>query len=291
MKGTFAIVCMLILMLSACRQREIDPSPSPGATLPAPSQTQSSSPAGSATPEVSSSLEPAEAPGASLRDNTFSKQYKIDGNSGEVQGELYISLPEVMSEEYPENAAVLSDYFRSTLEKSREGFEEELQEYAEDADLYGLNSKYYTDISYQTEYNRRGLISIQITKIYYSGGAHDNILLDSLTFDLASGTRIIADQLFEAEEMVYTARIKEWLLDEIERQLKSPDVYYFENHRELLDITFNKEQFVLTEEGLCIYFQVYDLAPYAAGIVQFVIPYGELEDILNPAFGLVDKEG
>ena len=50
--------------------------------------------------------------------------------------------------------------------------------------------------------------------------------------------------------------------------------------REALEEQFNDAYFYLTEEGFVFYYQPDTLAPYAAGLLEFSIPYGELEDLL-----------
>ena len=36
-----------------------------------------------------------------------------------------------------------------------------------------------------------------------------------------------------------------------------------------------------TEEGIVFYFNPYEIAPYAGGIVEYKIPYDSLKDVLN----------
>jgi hypothetical protein len=49
---------------------------------------------------------------------------------------------------------------------------------------------------------------------------------------------------------------------------------YFDNYEQLVSTNFKANNFYLSREGLVIYYQQYDIAPYAAGIPTFVIPYG-----------------
>jgi hypothetical protein len=54
----------------------------------------------------------------------------------------------------------------------------------------------------------------------------------------------------------------------------------------LMEQTYDKESFVLTDNSFRVYFQIYDLAPFAGGSFQFDIPYDYLADILNPQYGI-----
>ena len=60
---------------------------------------------------------------------------------------------------------------------------------------------------------------------------------------------------------------------QLESSVSHPD--YFKNHEQNVSISFSPDNFYLTPEGIVIYFQQYDLAPYSNGIIEFTIPYEE----------------
>ena len=61
------------------------------------------------------------------------------------------------------------------------------------------------------------------------------------------------------------------ILKQINDQIsKEPDIY-FDNTCNLVLDTFNPESFYLTQNGIVIYFQQYDVAPYSSGIREFNI--------------------
>jgi hypothetical protein len=43
---------------------------------------------------------------------------------------------------------------------------------------------------------------------------------------------------------------------------------------QLVNENLKVNNFYLTKEGVVIYFQQYDIAPYSSGLPTFVIPYG-----------------
>lgn len=70
---------------------------------------------------------------------------------------------------------------------------------------------------------------------------------------------------------------KKLILDEIirqaeENQTQNPGIY-FEDYKKLILENFNVNSFYLTNNGIEIYFQQYEIAPYVTGIVTFTIPY------------------
>jgi hypothetical protein len=73
---------------------------------------------------------------------------------------------------------------------------------------------------------------------------------------------------------------KTYLLSQIDSQIKkNPDIY-FENYKELIAKTFDRNHFYCTPDGIVIYYQQYDIAPYSSGIREFLIPYSNC--VMNP---------
>ena len=60
---------------------------------------------------------------------------------------------------------------------------------------------------------------------------------------------------------------------QIEDRLKESPATFFEDYSQLLRNNFHAENFYITPAGLVIYYQQYDIAPYASGIPEFVIPF------------------
>lgn len=56
---------------------------------------------------------------------------------------------------------------------------------------------------------------------------------------------------------------------------ENPGVY-FDDYRKLIAQYFNEEQYYLTPQGVAIYYQQYEIAPYSTGIVVFTVPYDVL---------------
>ncbi|HWQ73960.1 MAG TPA: RsiV family protein, partial [Syntrophomonas sp.] len=53
------------------------------------------------------------------------------------------------------------------------------------------------------------------------------------------------------------------------------------NYEELVEQTFDVNNFYCTPQGVVVYFQQYDIAPYASGIREFLLPYNRC--IIDPA--------
>lgn len=119
------------------------------------------------------------------------------------------------------------------------------------------------------------LYSLWITTEEYPGGAHGSHRIESYTFSAVTGA-------------VYSF---EGLLDPgsdgpvlVEAALRSavggPD--FFTDAADTVEAYERDYDFLISGENIIVYFPLYDLAPYAAGIPGFAFPAGDLEQWLKP---------
>ena len=126
----------------------------------------------------------------------------------------------------------------------------------------------YTDFT--VTYNQNDLVSIYFDQYEYAGGAHGLTVRYSDTWNFAKSKRMELGEFFPD-----CANYREYIIRSIDEQIQSKqgkeDFTYFENYQELVKENFRGNNFYLTEDGLVVYFQQYDIAPYSSGIVTFVI--------------------
>ena len=125
---------------------------------------------------------------------------------------------------------------------------------------------------YHTAYNKGCIVSLYTEQYSYSGGAHGATVRSSDTWDFCMGRQIKLAEFFpgvqEFPECLF-CRIEK----QIEDRLKESPSSFFEDYHQLLRNNFHAENFYITPAGLVIYYQQYDIAPYASGIPEFVIPF------------------
>ena len=127
--------------------------------------------------------------------------------------------------------------------------------------------------------NEDCLVSLYTDQYEYTGGAHGSTIRTAQTWLLPQAEKLNLCNLFPFDS-TYLARVKLAVIDQIEAQIASGNDSYFDNYRELVLQTFNACQFYLTPEGLIIYFQQYDIAPYSSGIPTFCLPYQMIGAVL-----------
>ncbi|MDF2904832.1 MAG: hypothetical protein K0R34_153 [Herbinix sp.] len=128
-------------------------------------------------------------------------------------------------------------------------------------------------VDYVVTYNKNCILSLYFDQYEYAGGAHGLTLRYSDTWDLNKSRRMELADFFP-----HRNNYKEFLIQTIDKQiaegLASGNGMFFEDYEKLVRENLKMNSFYLSTEGLVIYFQHYDIAPYAAGIPTFVIPYG-----------------
>lgn len=129
---------------------------------------------------------------------------------------------------------------------------------------------YEIDLVYTVTYNENCIVSLYYDEYQFTGGAHGNTIRTSQTWDLNTGNMLDLCYFFPNNPN-YIVYILQNINTQMKEQIDSGQNYYFDNYCELVLETFKQENYYLTNEGIVIYFQQYDIAPYSSGILEFLI--------------------
>ncbi len=128
--------------------------------------------------------------------------------------------------------------------------------------------------------NTSQIISFSINESSYTGGAHGaysqaflNIDLDIMQ-SLALSDILLAG--YEAELNVTGEKIFRQVKELGRNANLEKAGYWFERGFSL------NNNFLITEKGLLFYFNTYDIAPYALGATEILIPYSEIQNLIDP---------
>jgi Protein of unknown function (DUF3298)/Deacetylase PdaC len=125
------------------------------------------------------------------------------------------------------------------------------------------------------------ILSIEYSDYSFLGGAHPNTFVSFSNYSLTNGEEISLDdclikgyenQLNSVGEKIFRQKKK---LSE-NSDLSSAGYWFDEDRFELND------NFAILKEGLLFYFNSYDVAPYAAGPTEIMIPYSEITHLILP---------
>lgn len=128
-------------------------------------------------------------------------------------------------------------------------------------------------VDFLVTYNQDCVLSLYFDQYEYTGGAHGLTIRESDTWDLAKSRRMELSDFFPNNDDYVNSTIQ-LINSQIEQQIAEGNAMYFDDYEQLVKKNFKINNFYLTKEGLVIYFQQYDIAPYAAGLPTFIIPYG-----------------
>jgi len=149
----------------------------------------------------------------------------------------------------------------------------ESEEYLQSARSEGWELRKYTATTYYiVHYQKDDLLSLSIFYYSYTLGAHGHTLQRAYNFNLENGKEILlGDILKEKKDDVGMIN------QEIKRQMALNPQEYFSKWSVFQSIS-EEQPFYLIEDGIVIYFGLYEIAPYASGIRYFKIPYSLFEN-------------
>jgi hypothetical protein len=137
-----------------------------------------------------------------------------------------------------------------------------------------LESNYMGD--FNVPFNHKNLVVIEITGYNYPfGAAHGMPVQKYAHINLQTGENYHLKDLFK-KNSPYIKVISEIIAD----QIKSNDKYSYVFPDSYKGIK-SDQPFYINEDGLNIYFEPYEIAPYAAGFPTFTIPFEEVTELIN----------
>lgn len=131
-------------------------------------------------------------------------------------------------------------------------------------------------MEYVVTYNDNCFLSLYYDRYEFTGGAHGSTIRSSNTWELCTGENIYLYYFFKPYAD-YKLLLTQEIINQAEINLIDNSGIYFEDYKDLIIKSFNPNSFYLSPEGITIYYQQYDIAPYSTGIVEFTIPYKSID--------------
>ena len=218
-----------------------------------------------------------------------SREEKYNDNNLEVN----LKIPVIAGMADTDFQSRLNTLFESSAAERKKAITEQAGEFVEEADRGGFplrTFQLYSD--YRVTCNRNGLLSITCEFYEYTGGAHGMTVRDSYNIDPCTGRQLALKDMFK-EGTDY----KEIINREIKRQMAADPDKYFTGEEWGFKTISDNQAFYLEDAGtaedgispagnvpgLVVYFDLYEIAPYAAGFPEFKIPWNLFGDAV-PAF-------
>ncbi len=318
MKKAIALVLALLMALSVagCAESlkeieippfpEVTPTPVPAAQTEDPEQPEEM-PEGEAKPEET---QPAETESGSrvlvsIGNTTMLEYDPAEGT--ELILTFSYDMPRVYAEEHQEAAERINEALATVEETFYTGDSYEgsgnymgysaMLEAAEDNYTYVFNSD---DSSLPLELSDTltarvtrvddSVLSVVYGESIYTGGAHGSYVFRGMNFDMTTGEALTLDRLSTDYDAFADALVQIMLQMAEEDQDgyfsdRIDDAFLPEGGREEAFRALLREgAWCFNRDGMVICSSLYELGPYAAGIVEFHIPYTALEGKLDARF-------
>ena len=141
-------------------------------------------------------------------------------------------------------------------------------------------------VNYELALAKDDLIAIQFTVSSYSAGAaHPNSYTEVVNFDLKNGKLLKLADLFLPGSK-YLETLSNFCIQELKKQAKTQGDYAAMDDDWIkrgagAELT-NYDNWTITKKGLGITFDPYQVAAYAAGPQNVLVPYSALKEIIKP---------
>lgn len=153
-----------------------------------------------------------------------------------------------------------------------------LDSYAADKSEFPDIGTYFAEIVVSESYISRQLLCYEMSQYMYTGGAHGYGSTWYLNIDPLTGDDVPSEELFK-NEVEFTAFAESKFIKEMEipegESINSTG-FWFEN-----DIFYLPETIGFTKDQLIILYNQYEIASYAQGPIDLVIPLEEARPFLN----------
>ncbi|MCI9139693.1 DUF3298/DUF4163 domain-containing protein [bacterium 1XD42-8] len=134
---------------------------------------------------------------------------------------------------------------------------------------------YMIERSYSTAYSNGKLISILSGNYEYLGGAHPNYGTTADVFELSTGERLTLDKIFKNKEAAIS-HMEQHIIGQIKER---GEENFFPEYEKSIKTILEGGFWYFSDRGIEIISNPYMLAPYAAGEIEFTIPYEELTEL------------
>lgn len=162
------------------------------------------------------------------------------------------------------NSAILT-----TLEEQINSFNEEYKNFKKD--FPDLPVIWEAQIDGEILYQSEEIITVALTIYTNTGGAHGVSSISLLNFNPETGSQIPVAELF-SDFISFQDIAKSAIKKEVETNKEK----YFDSNKISLP-----ENIGLTEDGILLLYNVYEIAPYASGITEIIIPFDDVDNYLN----------
>lgn len=167
----------------------------------------------------------------------------------------------------------------NTAAQAAQSFIDGFDEFAGDNNANLVNASWYKEVNSYVELNTPLLITLKTQVSEYSGGAHGQHFTLYANYDILSDKTLEWKDILEKDKLKLLTVIAEKYFrkqENIDEKASLAKDFFFED-----GIFTLNDNFGFSKNNLIIFYNEYEIRPYAFGPTMLKIPYTELEGILN----------
>lgn len=135
--------------------------------------------------------------------------------------------------------------------------------------------KYEVISNYNTKESLRPYLVIGLFDYTYTGGAHGLPEQSYITLDISANEIVTLDQLFDTK-IDYKNQLKELIVKQIEERTDKKQ-RFFDDFYDHITIQDDQNFYIKPNGDLTIVFNVYEIAPYSTGVIEFTLKKESLQ--------------
>jgi hypothetical protein len=188
--------------------------------------------------------------------------------------EVNLKIPVISHVESKKVQKKINKTFQTDADKFLKPLDSEASKALADANKYSdLHfNKYSAYSTYKTGFNKNNILSIPVRYYQYTGGANGLEVQQGYNFDLKTGKQLKLSDIFE-KGFDY----KKVISSEILKQMNAHKEIYFEEALKNFKQIDGNHPYYITNGSIVIFYGPFDIAPHAAGIPEFKIPFSKLK--------------
>jgi len=167
---------------------------------------------------------------------------------------------------------------KETLEDLAEGFLGKYENLRKDMPDYSTG--WFLERSITVIHNTTDILSLDMSEIVYSGGAHPNSTRNYVSLDVSTGMILTLSDILMDDHMRSLKEIAEREFRRLKETPADQDLdeagFWFEDGKFRLN-----DNFAIIDQGLVFYFNNYEVASYADGPTRLVIPFENLKPLVR----------
>lgn len=180
-----------------------------------------------------------------------------------------VHYPEVKGLADKKFQKTLNQYFKDHVMQLQKQIKKEAKIEYENHIADTPSYKYEMISTYSVKESLNQYLVISLFDYIYTGGAHGLPTQSYVTVDLSENKILTLDQLFD-DKIDYKKQIKDLVVKQIEERTDKKDKF-FDDFYDLVNLTEAYNFYITSKGDLVIVFNVYEVAPYSTGVMEFTL--------------------